>query len=105
MELTALQGGRRTDVGEVGTVKDTKSAAREFEAMLIGQLMQSAFSPQQMGLGGEGEMDSGGQTMLDFGREHLARVIAEGGGLGLGKLIESGLAKDDKKAAAGQIKR
>jgi Rod binding domain-containing protein len=99
MELNALQkSGPRTDMGEVGKVKDTKSAAREFEALLIGQLMQSAFSPEQMGLGGE--MDSGGQTMLDFGREHLARVIAEGGGLGLGKLIESGLARDEKNAAA-----
>ncbi|MBL8242477.1 MAG: hypothetical protein JNM66_33940 [Bryobacterales bacterium] len=99
MELNALlKTGPRTDIGETSKVKDTKSAAREFEALLIGQLMQSAFSPEQMGLGGE--MDSGGQTMLDFGREHLARVIAEGGGLGLGKLIESGLAKGDKNAAA-----
>ena len=99
MELGALlKAGPRTDIGEVGKVKDTKAAAREFEAMLIGQMMQSAFSPDRMGL--SGEMDSGGQTMLDFGREHLSRVIAEGGGLGLGKLIESGLAKDGKKAAA-----
>jgi hypothetical protein len=104
MELGALQkAGPRTDIGEVGKVKDTKSAGREFEAMLIGQLMQSAFSSEQGGL--TGETDSGGQTMLDFGREHLSRVIAEGGGLGLGKLIESGLAKDDKKAAVGLLKR
>ena len=90
MEFSALQeAGLRTDIGEVGKVKDTKSAGREFEAMLIGQLMQSAFSPEQLGLGGES--DSGGQTMLDFGREHLSRVIAEGGGLGLAKLVESGL--------------
>ena len=90
MEFSALQkAGPRTDIGEVGKVKDTKSAGREFEAMLIGQLMQSAFSPEQLGLGGEA--DSGGQTMLDFGREHLSRVIAEGGGLGLAKLVESGL--------------
>ena len=104
MELGALQkAGPRTDIGEVGKVKDTKSAGREFEAMLIGQLMQSAFSPEQMGLGGE--TDSSGQTMLDFGREHLSRVIAGGGGLGLGKLIESGLAKDDKEAAVALLKR
>ena len=71
MELGAIgKVGPRTDLGEVSKVKDTKSAAREFEALLIGQLMQSAFSPEQMGFGGE--MDSGGQTMLDFGREHLA---------------------------------
>ena len=67
MELTSLQkSAHRTDIGEVGKVKDTKAAAREFEAMLIGQLMSSAFSPDSMGLGGE--MDSGAQTMIDFGR-------------------------------------
>ena len=104
MELgSLLKAGPRTDIGEVGKVKDTKSAAREFEAMLIGQLMQSAFSAEQIGIGGE--TDSGGQTMLDFGREHLSRVIAEGGGLGLGKLIESGLAKDGKKAAEAVLTR
>ena len=104
MELgTLLKAGPRTDIGEIGKVKDTKSAAREFEAMLIGQLMQSAFSAEQIGIGGE--TDSGGQTMLDFGREHLSRVIAEGGGLGLGKLIESGLAKDGKKAVPAMLMR
>ena len=104
MELgTLLKAGPRTDIGEVGKVKDTKSAAREFEAMLIGQLMQSAFSAEQIGIGGE--TDSGGQTMLDFGREHLSRVIAEGGGLGLGKLIESGLGKDGQKAVPAVLKR
>ena len=104
MELGALlKAGPRTDIGEVGKVKDTKSAAREFEAMLIGNLMQSAFSAEQIGIGGE--TDSGGQTMLDFGREHLSRVIAEGGGLGLGKLIESGLGKDGQKAVPAVLKR
>ena len=104
MELNPLQkSAHRTDIGEVGKVKDTTSAAQEFEAMLIGQMMSSAFSPDSMGLGGE--MDSGAQTMLDFGREHLSRVIAEGGGLGLGKTIEAGLAKDQKKAATALLKR
>jgi Rod binding domain-containing protein len=71
-------------------VKGTRTAAREFEALLIGQLMTSAFSSDQVGVAGG--MDSGAQTMLDFGKEHLSRVIADGGGLGLGRLIESGLA-------------
>ncbi|MBI2689775.1 MAG: hypothetical protein HYX27_25990 [Acidobacteria bacterium] len=94
MELNALKrNGPRTDLGEVSKVKDTKTAAREFEALLIGQLMNSAFSSEQMGLGGD--TDSGSQTMLDFGREHLSRLIAEGGGLGLGKLIENGLKQSD----------
>lgn len=92
MELGPLhKAGPRSDMGETGKIKDSHSAAREFEALLIGQLMSSAFSSDQMGLGGE--MDSDGQTMLDFGKEHLSRVIAEGGGLGLGKLIEASLSK------------
>ena len=104
MELSALQRtGAGNDSGEVGKVKDTKSAAREFEAMMIGELMNSAFSSDQVGL--DGESSSCAQTMLDFGREHLSRVIAEGGGLGLGKIIESGLAKDQKKVAASILKR
>ena len=94
MELGALQRmGPRTDLGEVRKVSDTRSAAREFEALLIGQLMNSAFSAESMGI--SGEVDSGGQTMLDFGREHLSRVIAEGGGLGLAKIVESGLTRSN----------
>lgn len=103
MELNALQKTQRTDLGEVQKVKDSKSAAHEFEALLIGQLMASAFSPDQMGLGGE--QDSGAQTMLDFGREHLSRVIAEGGGLGLGKMIEAGLSKDKPASVSSLLKR
>jgi Rod binding domain-containing protein len=106
MELGALQkASHRSDIGEVGKVKDTKTAATEFEALLIGQLMSSAFSADQMGM--SGEMDSGSQTMLDFGKEHLSRVIAEGGGLGLGKMIEAGLSKDKSgsKSAAAFLKR
>ena len=104
MELSSLQkAGPRADIGEGQKVKDSKSAAREFEAMLIGELMNSAFSPEQMGLGDN--MDSGAQTMLDFGREHLSRVIAEGGGLGLAKLIESGLARDGSARVASALKR
>ena len=96
MELNPLHiSAHRTGIGETGKVNDTKSAAREFEALLIGQLMSSAFSPDSMGLGGE--MDSGAQTMLDFGREHLSRVIAEGGGLGLGKTIETALSTNLNK--------
>jgi Rod binding domain-containing protein len=104
MELKPLNTStHRTDIGEIGKVNDTKTAAREFEAMLIGQLMSSAFSPDSMGLGGE--MDSGAQTMLDFGREHLSRVIAEGGGLGLGSTIETALSTKGTKAASLLLKR
>ncbi len=103
MELSSLQKTiPRLDIGEGKTIKDTKSAAREFEAVLIGEMLNSAFSPEQMGLGDD--MDSGAQTMLDFGREHLSRVISDGGGLGLAKLIESGLTRDTKRPGTASLK-
>ncbi|MBM3783170.1 MAG: hypothetical protein FJW30_02360 [Acidobacteria bacterium] len=84
MEITPTQ---RT-AGEFSHVKDSRSAATEFEAVLIGHLLQSAFAESGLGLG---DTDSGSKTMLDFGREHLSRVISQGGGLGLAKIVETGL--------------
>ena len=40
------------------------------------------------GFGGE---DQTGASMMEFAQEHLAKSIAEGGGLGLSNLIRSGL--------------
>jgi Rod binding domain-containing protein len=74
--------------GEIQPIKDTQSAAGEFEALLIGQMLESAFSENGMGLG---DSDSGAKAMMDFGREHLARVMAKGGGLGLASVVEAGL--------------
>ncbi len=90
MELKGLERGAvRTDLGDAGKVRDVAGAAKEFEALLIGELLGTAFSPENVSMGGEA--DSSSTTMLEFGREHLARMIADGGGFGLAKLVESGL--------------
>ncbi len=81
-----------SSVVKTGGPRDAKAAAKEFEALLIGHLLQSAFSSNEGILSGGG--DSGQQTMQDFGREHLARVMAQGGGFGLAAVIEAGLARD-----------
>jgi Rod binding domain-containing protein len=97
MELKGIErGAGRTDLGSAGNVRDVAGAAREFEAMLIGELLNTAFSPESVSMGGEA--DSSSSTMLEFGREHLSRMIATGGGFGLAKLVESGL-------TSGAIKR
>ncbi len=91
MEIANLQrlSNGATPSSKPDAPSDTAAAARDFEAMLIGELLKSAYSTEQTGLGGGS--DSGGQTMLDFGREHLAKVISAGGGLGLAKVVENGL--------------
>jgi Rod binding domain-containing protein len=84
-----------TQAGPILKDKNIKSAAKEFEALLIGHLLESAFSAQDGVLSGNG--DSGGQTMLDFGREHLARVISQGGGIGLASIVEGGLSRSNSR--------
>jgi Rod binding domain-containing protein len=61
--------------------RDPKKAAQEFEAILIAQILDSAFN-----------QDSGSdQTMLEYSRSQLSQVIAKGGGLGLSPTIEQGI--------------
>jgi len=83
MEITTTQLSTPSDLRHV---RDAPSAAAEFEAVLVSQLLEGAFSGEGLGDG-----DSTAKTMQDFGRDHLARVIAKSGGLGLAAIVESGL--------------
>lgn len=64
-------------------------AAKDFEALLIAQMLRSVRE------GGSGWLDSGedqaSATASGIGEEQLARVLASSGGIGLSKLIDSGL--------------
>jgi Rod binding domain-containing protein len=64
------------------------SAAKDFEALLLGQMLKSA-----RGDGGwlGTDEDDAGEAAVGIGEEQLARTMAQSGGLGLSKLIESGI--------------
>lgn len=65
-------------------------AARQFEALLIEQLlktMRQATQPDE-----NKDAMSGGDTYLEMAEQQLARLLAERGGLGLAGLLERGLA-------------
>jgi Rod binding domain-containing protein len=64
------------------------SAAKDFEALLLGQMLKSA-----RGDGGwlGTDEDDAGEAAIGIGEEQLARTMAQSGGLGLSKLIESGI--------------
>jgi Rod binding domain-containing protein len=59
-----------------------EDAARQFEALLIGQVLRSA-------RGDEG--DSSTALMLDVADQEFAKVLAAQGGFGLARLIVKGL--------------
>lgn len=66
-------------------------AARDFEALLIGQMLQSVREQGSGWLGG-GE-DDATSTAFGLGEQHLAAAISAVGGLGLGRMIERSLAR------------
>ncbi len=69
------------------TVRD---AASQFEALLIGQLLKSA-RDSNSGWLDDGE-DQAGSTATEMAEEQLAQALARQGGLGLARMVESGLA-------------
>jgi Rod binding domain-containing protein len=86
----------QADEKEVG--KRTQSS-RDFEALLIGQMLHSV-REEGSGWLGSGDDDSGGDSSdaaFGLGEEQLAQAIAQGGGFGLGKFIDRALARDDSK--------
>ena len=72
--------------------KDAKQTASDFEALMIGQMLKSARSDSK-GWFGTGE-DSSSASLIDLAEDQIARVLAEGGGLGLGKFIEGALSSE-----------
>lgn len=65
-------------------------AAKQFEALLIGQMLRSA---RQSGSGWLGSEDSSGECATDYAEQQFAAILARNGGLGLAGLITKGLEK------------
>jgi flagellar protein FlgJ len=68
-----------------------KGAAKQFEALLIGQMMKS-MNDSEGGWLGTGEDDSSSSAM-QYGQEIFAQSMAQSGGLGLADLVAKGLQK------------
>lgn len=84
-----------------------REAARDFEALLIGQILRSFRSEIEEGCLGGGD-SSAAATMLEFAEQHLAQVLSRQGGLGLHEIIVQGLRRKDDAStfetqAAGQL--
>lgn len=76
---------------------NAKEAASQFEALLVGQLLKCMRESGSGGWLGTGE-DQAGATMMELAEEHLSRVLAAQGGLGLANMVVEGL----NRAAAPQ---
>ena len=63
-----------------------EDAAGQFEALMIGQLLESLTKT-----GSPGGEESSGTSLLEMGKDQLAQAISAGGGLGLKKTILASL--------------
>jgi len=66
-----------------------RDAARQFEALLIGQILHSARESGTGWLGAPG--DSSSDCATDFAEQQFAAVMAQAGGLGIAHMVERGL--------------
>jgi peptidoglycan hydrolase FlgJ len=66
-----------------------KDAARQFEALLIGQMMKS-MRDSEGGWLGTGD-DQAGSSAMEYAQEMFAQSLSANGGLGLANLVVKGL--------------
>ena len=66
--------------------KNAAEAAKQFEALMIAQMLRSARETAS-----SGQEDSTGETMFDLAGQQFAQMMANNGGFGLAKLIAAGL--------------
>lgn len=68
-----------------------KDAARQFEALLIGQMMKSMHDSEGGWLGTGS--DESASSAMEYGQEAFAQALSANGGLGLASLVSAGLQK------------
>ena len=85
------------------TPSKLSDAARQFESLLIGEMLKSARESNPDGWLGSGS-DSGEESAMSFAEAQFAQAIASQGGFGLAKTVERAVAgetqKDQKEKAA-----
>ncbi len=86
-------GAAAETVGEKTRIRD---AARQFESVLIGQMLRSM--RQGGGWLGTGE-DATSESIMELAEQQFAQVLATKGGLGLASLVVEGLSRKAETAS------
>jgi Rod binding domain-containing protein len=73
------------------TPERIEKAARDFEALLIGQMLKMTRESEGGMTGDADEQDETNATMIELGEQQLAQALAASGGLGIAKIVIAGL--------------
>jgi Rod binding domain-containing protein len=95
MEIPLISAGLEAGNGTRTESSSAKiaSAAQQFEALLIGEMLKSVREASDEGWMGGGS-DSSAESAYGIAENQLAQTIASHGGLGLAKTIQRALEKD-----------
>jgi Rod binding domain-containing protein len=74
----------------VPEAKRLEDAARDFEGLLIGQMLKHARQASSGGWLGTGA-DGSSETMMEVAEENLAQILAAQGAFGIAQLMKSGV--------------
>jgi Rod binding domain-containing protein len=88
LQITAAPGSNSSP-------EKIEHAAKQFESLLIGQILKSMHEAGSSGWMGGGE-DQSGESAMELAEEQFAQALASRGGLGLSRLIIQGLTKPQK---------
>jgi Rod binding domain-containing protein len=69
----------------------TVKAAKDFESLLLGQILKSVHEENGWL---DSDDDEAGSAAISLGEEQLARMMSASGGIGFAKVIEKGLQAD-----------
>jgi len=72
--------------------KNVVEAARQFEALLIGQMLKASHGDDEDGWLGSGD-DPGSSTAMEMAEGQFAQALSQSGGLGLSARIASSLSQ------------
>ena len=84
-----LAGGGTSPLSKGDDASRMSEAATQFEALLIEQMLKT--SREAGGGGWMGEDDQSGTALSEMAEQQFAGMLAAGGGLGLAKLVTTGL--------------
>jgi Rod binding domain-containing protein len=77
-----------------GKHEDLATAARQFEALMMQQMLDSAHDPDQGWFStGDADEDKANNQAMEIAQQQFASALAANGGLGLAKLVVSHLVK------------
>ena len=72
------------------------TAAQQFEALMIGEMLKAAHSDDSDDPLG-GSEDSGGDSTMEMAQSQLSSALAAHGGFGLAAMIEKAMSRDESR--------